>query len=102
MNMARPLLIFHPEAQKELDEATAWYHEKNKVVRDRFEEQFKSKTNLIIQHPDRYAKRHGHYRETKLKTFPYLIVYRYNKTKNLITISSIHHTSKNPKSKYRK
>jgi plasmid stabilization system protein ParE len=54
--MAKQLLIFHPEAQKELDEATAWYHEKNKVVRDRFEEQFKSRANLIIQHPERCKK----------------------------------------------
>lgn len=100
--MATPFLIFHSEAQKELDEVTTWYHEKNKAVRDRFEDEFKNKANLIIQHPDRYAKRHGHYRETQLKTFPYLIVYRYNKIKNLITISAIHHTKRNPKNKYRK
>src|SRR6266542_3806794 len=97
-----PQLIYHPEAEKELDEATAWYHEKGGNLRIRFEEEYKKKAALILHYPERYAKRHGHYRETKLKSFPYLIVYRHNKTKNLITISSIHHTSKNPKSKYRK
>lgn len=77
-----PQSIYHPEAEKELDQATAWYHEESEIIRIRFEKEYKEKVSLILNYPDRYAKRHGHYRETKLKSFPYLIVYRYNKTKN--------------------
>jgi plasmid stabilization system protein ParE len=100
MNKQRQL-VYHPEAEKELDEATAWYYEKGENLRTRFEEEYRKKASLILYYPERYAKRHGYYRETKLKSFPYLIVYRYNKTKNSITISSVHHTSKNSKNKYR-
>lgn len=102
MSKQLPRLVYHPKAEKELNDATAWYHEKGENVRMKFEEEYKRKEALISKYPERYAKRHGDYRETKVKAFPYLIVYRYNKTKNLITISSIHHTGKNPKSKYRK
>lgn len=64
---------FLPRARKELLEAWDWYD-------------------------DRWSGLG--FRETKIGVFPYLIVYKLQKRKKIVAISSIFHTSKNPKKKY--
>ncbi|MBN8851647.1 MAG: type II toxin-antitoxin system RelE/ParE family toxin [Sphingobacteriales bacterium] len=54
----------------------------------------------VAKTPERYAERRKGFRETNLKIFPYLIIYRIHKRKKIIAISSIFHTSRNPKKKY--
>jgi len=49
---------------------------------------------------DWYAERRKGFRETKINVFPYLIIYRIQKRKKIVAISSIFHTSRNPKKKY--
>jgi len=93
---------FHPEAERELDSATEWYHQRSEVIRKRFEEDVKNKIGIIIKYPERYPKRHGHFHEAVVPEFPYLVVYRYNQSKKIITIVSVFHTSRNPKYKYKR
>ena len=95
-------LVYHSLAIKDLRESMAFYEHNETDLGFRFEKSVKEKIAAILNHPERYAKRRGHYRETILKDFPFLIVYRYNKMKQQITIASIFHTSRNPKYKYRK
>lgn len=95
-------IVYHPEAEVEINESMIYYEKERKGQGYKFQDEVRAKIEIIQLYPDRYSKRHNHYRETQLKTFPYLIVYRYNKIKNLITISAIHHTKRNPKNKYRK
>lgn len=71
-------IVYHPEADIELNESMLFYEKERKGQGFKFEDEVKEKIEIIFTYPDRYAKRHGHYRETKLKNFPYLIVYRYN------------------------
>ncbi|MBA2561473.1 MAG: type II toxin-antitoxin system RelE/ParE family toxin [Chitinophagaceae bacterium] len=55
---------------------------------------------MIQQFPERYAKRKDNFREAPVKVFPYIVVYTFYKTKRIITVSSIFHTSRNPRMKY--
>jgi len=49
-----------------------------------------------------FPKKKSSYREVKIHTFPYLIVYKILPKKKTILVSAIHHTSRSPKTKYRK
>jgi plasmid stabilization system protein ParE len=61
-----------------------------------------NRLNVIEQNPERYPKRVGHYREAVIPVFPYLIIYRLNKSKNSVAVLSIFHTRRNPLKKTRR
>ena len=90
------------ETDKEFSEAAAWYEEQSTGLGIRFINVIQNKLNLIAQYPERYPKRKGNFRETPVKTFPYIIVYTVYKREQVITVSAIFHTSRNPRRKYRK
>jgi plasmid stabilization system protein ParE len=93
--------ILHPRARKELLEAWIWYEEKQSGLGDRFENEVYKRINQIEQNPERYPERKKTFHETKIKTFPFLVIYRIEKEQSLIIVSSIFHTKRNPKSKYK-
>lgn len=95
-------IIYLPRALEEFDESFEFYEERVVGVGVRFEHQVKEKVELISKFPERYRRQQGKFRETLIKEFPFLIIYKYYKTKNIILITSIFHTSRNPKYKYRK
>ena len=92
----------HPEAFKELQASYNWYEERSEGLGDRFMALVNKRLNEIAANPDRYAKHKGNYRETKVSTFPYVIVYEVLKKKQIIFISYIFHTKRSPKLKYRR
>jgi plasmid stabilization system protein ParE len=83
-------------AQKEISEAWSWYEERQQGLGDRFVKEVITRIKEIEQHPERYPNRYKSYKETLIKTFPYLIIYRINKRKKLILIVSVFHTALNP------
>ncbi len=93
-------IILQPRALKELLDAWIWYEEKQKDLGDRFEIEVYKHLKEIEQHPKRYPERKLFFRETKIKTFPYLVIYRIDEEEKVILISSIFHTSRNPEAKY--
>jgi plasmid stabilization system protein ParE len=98
----RHVLNYSPEAREEFKEAAKWYEEQLPGLGEEFVEAVLAKIVLIEAEPERYLIRRSYYRETMTKRFPYIIVYRYNKTKRTVTISAIHHASRNPKNKYKR
>lgn len=88
-------------AKEELKEAVSWYEEKQMGFGEDLNKEVTRKIELIVKFPLRYPARRGYHRVALIKRFPYLIIYRYNKIKNLITILAVYHTSRNPKNKYR-
>lgn len=94
--------ILLQRAKKELFEAVAWYDDKQIGLGDRFKNELYKRINAIETHPERYATKSPPYRETRMEVFPYLIIYRIDMPKNIIVITSIFHTSRNPKKKYKK
>lgn len=89
-----------PRARKELIDAWDWYDDKWTGLGDRFMREVEKKLAQIEKTPERYPERRKGFRETKVRVFPYLIIYRIQKRKKIIAISSIFHTSRNPKKKY--
>lgn len=95
-------LLINEAAQKEWDDAAAWYEDKQTGLGERFIKSVKIKLELISRYPERYPKRKGNFRETPVGLFPYNVVYTFYKKESIITISSIFHTSRNPVYKYKK
>ncbi len=95
-------LIINEEAQKEFEEAAAWYEEQQTGLGGRFVNVIRTKLELIAEYPERYPKRKRNFREAPVTIFPYNIVYTFYKMDGIITIASIFHSSRNPAHKYKK
>jgi len=93
--------IFLLRARQELLDAWIWYEERQPGLGDRFKNELYKRIYKIEQTPERYPERKKPYRETRVEIFPYLIIYRISKKEKLIIISSIFHTSRNQKRKYK-
>lgn len=90
------------KAYKEYYKAYEWYEERLPGLGDRFEDALERQIDLIANNPLIYANKKVGTRESNVEDFPYLIVYKIIPDKKLILITSIFHTSRNPKRKYRK
>lgn len=95
-------IVLHPVAEKEYHEAYLWYEEQVKGLGDRFEKAVESRLNQIITKPHMYPKKRGVFREIKIETFPYVIVYKIYARKRMVFISAVYHASRNPRRKYRR
>lgn len=89
-----------PRARKEFLDAWDWYDDRWTGLGDRFVAEINKTLEQIGKTPERYAERKKGFREKKIKVFPYLILYRIRKKKKIVAISSIFHTSRNPRKKY--
>ena len=90
------------EASLEFEKAALWYEEKSDGLGSRFIDVIKKKLEIIQEHPERSAKRKGNFRESIVKTFPYVIVYSFYKREGIVVVNSIFHTSRSPKKKYKR
>ena len=91
---------FSSRAQKEILQAWTWYEDRQAGLGDRFVDEVKKRIYEIEQNPERYPQRKTPYRETGLKIFPYLIVYRVKKKHAIVIIVSVFHAKRNPMKKY--
>ena len=95
-------VIYLSNAKREFLEAVEYYETQSKGLGRRFEQDLKEKLLLIAAFPERYPKRKGNIRITVLKVFPFLIIYRYRRKENIVTITSVFQANRNPKNKYRR
>ncbi len=93
--------ILSTRAQKEITEAWEWYEERQQTLGDSFVKEVINKIRLIEQDPDRYPTRYKSYKETLVKIFPFLVIYRINGKKKSVRIVSVFHTSLNPSKKFK-
>ena len=99
----RPAIIqILDEADKEWTESAIWYEQQLPGLGTRFIEMVEKKLELIAKNPERYPKKNGNFRETLVNIFPYIIVYSYYDSTQIVVVSSIFHAHKNPYKKYRK
>lgn len=89
-------------AIKELEESSDYYEEKQDGLGERFVLAIYKSVKSIENNPEAYVRRNSLYREIVVDDFPYVVVYRYNKSKNGLSVTHVFHTSRNPKRKYRK
>ena len=93
----------HSLAVEDYREAYSWYEDQQKGLGERFIKAVRNKISAIAEYPEANGSRaRKDYREVKIDFFPYVIVYKIYKRKKEIYISAIHHTKKNPKTKFRK
>jgi plasmid stabilization system protein ParE len=78
-------IAYSPKALNEFKEAVKWYEEQSAGLGMLLAMEIQSKIKLIGKFPDRYRATRGFYRETMIRKFPFIIVYRLNKTKKIIT-----------------
>ena len=94
---------FHPEVAKDYNEAYEWYEQQKDGLGKEFIKSVSDKLDEIVTQPQTFGQRSKiGYREAKVKTFPYLIIYKIYKQKKTIFVNAIYHTSRNPRKKYRK
>jgi len=91
-----------PDAEDEYLQSFAWYEEQRTGLGKRFKLSVRKKFQLITNNPELYGKKKGRYHEALLsKSFPFVIIYTINRKQKNITITSIFHTSRSPRKKYR-
>ena len=93
--------VLSTRAVKEIAAAWTWYEDRQQGLGDRFLKELTGRIRKIEQTPDRYPTRYKSYKESPVPVFPYLIIYRLNRTKNIVRIVAVFHTSLNPKKKHR-
>ena len=90
------------EADLEFQDAALWYEMKSKGLGERFIDTITKKLETIQEHPERYPKRKNLFREAPIRIFPFIVVYTFYRREKKVIVSSIFHTRKNPRKKYRK
>jgi hypothetical protein len=96
------IVEFDPIAEKEYFEAWDWYENELTGLGDRFGNSVSKQIEVISKSPLIYPNKKANSRECKIEDFPYLVVYKIYPAKNFIYITSIFHTSRNPRKKYGK
>jgi len=92
-----PVEIFQT-ATDDLQDAYDWYEEQNIGLGERFVKEVDDHLELICKNPYQFAVQFSEkYRFALLKHFPFRIVYRIDERKERVYVSSIFHTSRNPK-----
>lgn len=90
--------LLHPLVKQDYHDAYRWYEDKQKGLGERFIQAVRGKIEEIAMQPEVYGSRDNKkFREAKVDIFPYLIVYKINKRKKEIYISSVHHIRKHPR-----
>ncbi len=88
------LIIFHPEAENELNSTIDFYNRKVSGLGLEFLEEIERDINLIDGNPDRWLILKNRVRKYILKQFPYTIYYIFDP--NRIYIVAIAHQKRKP------
>ena len=88
--------IILPLAKQDIKEAAVWYNGKQKGLGKSFTFQIRQKIDLLKREPFVAVIRYDGIRTAVLDVFPYMIHYSIDEAKQLILISAILHTSRNP------
>lgn len=73
--MASLRVDFHPEAERELLDAAAWYERHNPQVAERFEKVVRKTTEQIAAAPNQFPRWGGPTRCALVARFPYQIIF---------------------------
>ncbi|MBX3163694.1 MAG: type II toxin-antitoxin system RelE/ParE family toxin [Bacteroidetes bacterium] len=93
-------LILTEEADQEWQEASLYYELRQKDLGERFSSEVANRLNYIQSFPEHFQKRKKEYRYATVLPFPFVIIFRIDKTKNAVVVVSVFHTKRKPKRKY--
>ncbi len=94
--------IINEEAIDELKEAFLWYEEQQSGLGKEFRTEVYNKLSKVCNNPFHYKIPSKKFHEALIKRFPFLIVYFVDEKNELIIVTAIFHTSRNPKSKFKR
>ena len=83
-----------PDAERDADEAIAWYDQKSWTLGDEFLTYLNKCIQSVEQHPEMYPRVHRTMRRALLETFPYQILYEIDPTE--IVVYAIYHCARDP------
>jgi hypothetical protein len=95
-------LIVGLEAEQDLDVAFNWYNERIDGLGKKFLLAVEIRLKQLNKSPALYKKTRLNLREAKVDKFPFVILYKVFEKNQVIFVTSVHHTSRNPKRKYRR
>ena len=95
-------IVFTKRASQEFDKSFSWYEQQRTGLGDDFEKAIEVVLGRISERPQSFRLGKKPYREALVKKFPFLIIFKINKSEKTVQIASVFHTSRNPKTKYRK
>lgn len=87
------------EAQKEYEADVLWYSRKSYLVAINFIEDFENTVKHICENPKRWRNEYKSFHELGLKKYPYVIIYTIEESQNMVLITAVFHTSRNPEKK---
>lgn len=87
-------LITHADAQAEYDDSVDWYERRQSGLGMRFLRAVRSRLDVIVADPLRYAVVHRDIREAEVPDFPFVIYYV--ALPSHVWVLSVFHTSQNP------
>lgn len=87
-------LVLRPLVERDLDEATRWYEDRQSGLRKRFLEDFEDALVRIEETPRLYQTVHRAIRRAPLRDFPYGIYYV--QTKDEIRVLAVVHDARHP------
>jgi plasmid stabilization system protein ParE len=94
--------IINDEAIKELTEAFLWYEEQQSGLGKEFRAEVFIKLGKICNDPFHYKISYKKFHEALTERFPFLIVYFVDEKNRLVIVTAIFHTSRNPRSKFKR
>jgi len=83
-----------PEAHVEIAGAYAWYEEHRPGLGDEFLLALEAVLELLRRAPLAFPETYRNGRKARLRRFPYVVIYLVED--GVVTIVSMHHTSRNP------
>jgi len=95
-------IIIHPKAEEEYLDACHYYEREREGLGTRFKNSVLDHLGHVLNNLEAYPVKKRNYRESNIKAFPYIIVYRIDRKQNIMYVSAIYHSSRNPRGKYRK
>jgi hypothetical protein len=95
-------LLFDVKVKEELDLTYRWYDDRVNGLGEKFITAVKARLGQIVITPELFKLTRSSYRETKVDKFPFLIIYKIYEKDKAILVTTVHHTSRNPKRKYRR
>ena len=87
-------LIIAPEAEKDVDEAYAWYEERRVGLGEELLSCIDACIEEVCRTPEIYTAIHESYRRALVRRFPYAVFYEY--AGGTVTVYCVFHTSRDP------
>lgn len=92
-----------PEAEEEYLTAYTWYEQLQEGLGERFALSFRKKLLQVANNPYKYKVAKSVFRETVLgKPFPFVVVFTIDVEQENVIITSVFHTGRHPKMKFKK